>query len=168
MKIIEDKQEQELKAKIKARNIVYNALNAERTSFLISMLWVLLEVGGIQVALWLLTSPDVSFRPLKISWPEGILAGFIALVTISLLTTFSFCIKGHQIDQFAINYGFYGVAFGFYLSSFWFGDKYFLYQSLIALAFLVLFLFIGTALGVLVKNYSLKLKRSKVNHSERV
>lgn len=67
----------------------------------------------------------------------------------------------HKIDQFTFNYGLFGIGMSFYLSAYWFGVAHFLYQSLIAFAFFLIFLLFGTMLGVVVKNIKLKYLNKK-------
>ncbi len=161
MKIITNDNEQN-KAELSQINQEQALFRKNLTNFWISLLALLVEVCLLWLTLWLLTSPEIAFSPLiTTNVGVGIGLSLLCLTLVFITTNLGFWLKLHQADQFTFNAALSGVIMAYYLCGFWWTNSNFLYQTLVAAAFLFVMLLLGTACSVLMKNLRLKFQTKK-------
>ena len=162
MKVLDSKEEQ-LKTKIRQKNLLRSALEGDRTSFWLSVVSLIIEIVPINLILWLITAPEISFAPWKVPAGIGFALILVELLLVSGLSSIGVIIKLHNYDQIIINFGFTAISIGFYLTGFWWPHHNFFYRVLVVIPLIFLFLPIGAILAAFLKHLILKRQDAKAN-----
>lgn len=154
--------ESEIKQKLNHKNWLRIAIQQDRTPFWKSVFFLLIEIAPLNLILWLVTSPEIKFAPYHAPIGVGVALCLVIIVLTTLLTIGGWWLKCHNYDQFIINFGFTAISIGFYITEYWWPNQHFLYRVLVTMAFIFVFIPIGTLIAGLVKNLKLKQQKKPV------
>ena len=148
------KTSESLNDKNKSDNKKQKSFENYRTSFWISVCFLILESVSPSIIVWLITNPNFITKIFKVEVGVAIGLIFIVYGFIIIITFIIYMLGWHNCDQFTYNLGFAGLIMGFYLGQFWWNLDHIIYNVLIGVSFLIFSLLIGTLFSV----YARKIK----------
>ncbi len=137
--------------------------NEHKTKFWISIIFLTVEIFIPFILFWVLFTKDFNTQIYKLPYWANIIWILGLILFTNIISFLFYYLNWHKKDQFSYNWSFMGFLISFIISSYFWNWNQFLYRSLLAFAFVIIFLLIGTFLSLWFELLKNKIKKIKSN-----